>query len=689
MKTRLKTKNFSAFIRLIRSTGTVALTPALLLLSTIYPSYGASATWSASPPSGNWNIAGNWTPATIPNGPADTATFAVSGRTVLGPSASTEVNGIIFNAGASPFTITSSSVSLTISGLGITNNSGITQNFVVSPKPFGDGFIYFLNSATAGISSSFLVKGTNSASYVGTIQFYGTSSAGSANVILEGSSVAGYYGGQTSFYDSANPDNASFTLNGGAVSGGYGGDLEWYSAISNPVTGNVTLGGGAVAGANGAQMYIFSSLASSISSNFTVGGGAATSAGGAYLDFHPSTVTDVDGNFTAEGGSASGATGGSIAFDPFGDHNFNGTFTVNGGTAGGAAGGTAFIGAYLQTLTGTSNFTVNGGAVAGALGGIMACNAVDTGNRTCTANGGNGNGATGGSLDFSSCYGVSGTLVANGGTNGGSGGSIHINTTNSGSIPRVEAFGNGSVDVSGWSAGASAAGSIEGSGIIKLGSYNLTVGSNNLSTVFSGVLKDAGLYSNGPGSLTKIGVGTLTLSGANTYTGGTTVTGGTLLVSNLLGSGTGTGAVTATTSTLGGTGIISGGDVTVGSNSGPGAFLSPGDPGIGTLTIKRTLRFKRRATYNCELDSNTATADKAKAKGIAINNPAQIVLSDIGASVLPLGTVFTIIDNTAATAINGAFGNLANGSTVTLGSNNYQVSYTGGTGNDLTLTVVP
>ena len=49
-----------------------------------------------------------------------------------------------------------------------------------------------------------------------------------------------------------------------------------------------------------------------------------------------------------------------------------------------------------------------------------------------------------------------------------------------------------------------------------LGVNNLTVGSNNLSTTFSGVIQDGG-------SLTKVGRGTLILTNANTYTGGTTI----------------------------------------------------------------------------------------------------------------------------------------------------------------------
>ncbi len=63
----------------------------------------------------------------------------------------------------------------------------------------------------------------------------------------------------------------------------------------------------------------------------------------------------------------------------------------------------------------------------------------------------------------------------------------------------------------------------------------LTAGGDGTSTVFSGTLID-GTSSLG---LTKTGVGTLTLTGANTYTGGTTVTAGTLQI----GNGAGTGSI--------------------------------------------------------------------------------------------------------------------------------------------------
>ncbi len=71
------------------------------------------------------------------------------------------------------------------------------------------------------------------------------------------------------------------------------------------------------------------------------------------------------------------------------------------------------------------------------------------------------------------------------------------------------------------------------------GTPTLTVGDENASGAFSGVIQDTA----GTLSLTKISGGTLTLSGANTYAGATLVSGGTLEIQNDSGLGT-TGAGT-------------------------------------------------------------------------------------------------------------------------------------------------
>ncbi|MGA2069147.1 MAG: autotransporter-associated beta strand repeat-containing protein, partial [Thermoguttaceae bacterium] len=78
------------------------------------------------------------------------------------------------------------------------------------------------------------------------------------------------------------------------------------------------------------------------------------------------------------------------------------------------------------------------------------------------------------------------------------------------------------------SLGSARLGSLTGPGTLTLNNtasaaVALSVGNNNASTTFSGILQ-------GAGSLTKIGSGTFILSGSNTYSGGTTVSAGTLQV---------------------------------------------------------------------------------------------------------------------------------------------------------------
>jgi len=94
--------------------------------------------------------------------------------------------------------------------------------------------------------------------------------------------------------------------------------------------------------------------------------------------------------------------------------------------------------------------------------------------------------------------------------------------TNSGGIFDISGLGIGGIPSSGMTAG-----SIEGAGTFQLGSKALTVGLlNNLSTQVSGTITDGGFSGGTGGALIKVGTGTLTLTGTNTYSGGTTITAG-------------------------------------------------------------------------------------------------------------------------------------------------------------------
>jgi autotransporter-associated beta strand protein len=314
------------------------------------------------------------------------------------------------------------------------------------------------------------------------------------------------------------------------------------------------------------------------------------------------------------------------------------------------------------------------------------------GDAVITANGGLGVDSMGGQMQFDSLStAANAVLIANGGVNGGLGGRIFFLSDGGGGASRVELFGNGTLDMSNEFLKQVTIGSLEGDGLAFLGGGTLTIGGNNLTTTFTGTIQDGGGFGGSGASLTKTGTGTLNLASANTYTGGTTVSAGTLLVGNSDGSATGTGAVKVNSGSLGGGGSI-GGAVTIGTGGGGRAFLVPATSRMqATLTIQNALTLQSGATYTCTFAAkrHQARSDLVIANGVTIDGQVTINLHGSVQGTLAQGLTFTLLSDTAATPISGRFANLSDGAVVTLGGTNFQASYEGGDGNDLTLTVVP
>ena len=352
---------------------------------------------------------------------------------------------------------------------------------------------------------------------------------------------------------------------------------------------------------------------------------------------------------------------------------------------------------FIFSGAGDATFHNLGANVAGGIGGWTNFFHSRTSAENCTIinDGATVAGAFGGSTQFAidSPSAGNATLIANAGTNGGGGGSFTFYNKSTGRTARVELFGNGYLDISGHVGGTFTIGSLEGNGIVYLGRNTLSIGGNGLSTTFAGVLLP-GDPNGGPGTggLTKTNSAMLTLSGASLYTAGTTVTDGTLVATNTTGSATGTGAVFVTAGTLGGSGIIAGA-VTIGTGSGNGAVLAPAHGGNKqlTLTIQSSVTFNSDSiyTYSFRAKWNKSKIDKVIANGVTINSGATINLSGETQGHLTEGLALTLIKNTAATPIAGTFSNLPDGGIVNVNGNNLQASYSGGDGNDLTLTVVP
>jgi autotransporter-associated beta strand protein len=172
---------------------------------------------------------------------------------------------------------------------------------------------------------------------------------------------------------------------------------------------------------------------------------------------------------------------------------------------------------------------------------------------------------------------------------------------NAATIPSGAGSGNvsvaGTLDLGGFSQtinGLSGAGTVDNSS--GTGPFTLTVGDNDQTSSFSGVIQNT----TGTVALTKTGAGTLTLSNVNTYTGNTTVSSGTLLV-NGSGSLAAGSAVTVSGGTLGGNGTVNG---TVSVNS--GGTLAAG-ASVGMLTTG-TLTLNGGATNVWEINSVSGTA---------------------------------------------------------------------------------
>jgi autotransporter-associated beta strand protein len=205
-----------------------------------------SAQWNLDPISGDWNTAANWTPATVPNGSADTATFDLSNTTNVSISANTEINGIIFTpAATNPYTITASpGLTLTISGVGITNNSGIAQTLfaqgLFDPFPGDPGEIVFTHRASAG--------NVNIVTFGGSVQFSNRSTAGSATIFNDSIGSVRFFDTSTAdtafifcglmcsenFFDQSTAASATLAL----------GDEDFLSFFDQSSAGNATINGG-------------------------------------------------------------------------------------------------------------------------------------------------------------------------------------------------------------------------------------------------------------------------------------------------------------------------------------------------------------------------------------------------------------------------------------------------------------
>ncbi|MGV3532820.1 MAG: autotransporter-associated beta strand repeat-containing protein [Chthoniobacteraceae bacterium] len=116
------------------------------------------------------------------------------------------------------------------------------------------------------------------------------------------------------------------------------------------------------------------------------------------------------------------------------------------------------------------------------------------------------------------------------------------------------------------------------------------------------------------------------------------------------------------------------------------AFLRDGQDGIGTLVIG-SLTLLSDAVLAIDLHSGFLLSDQLTLTdgSLSISAGARLVLRDLGDSILPEGAEFTLLTIDSALPVDGSFDQTAWAS----GANFFEVSYTGGDGNDVVLRVIP
>ena len=323
------------------------------------------------------------------------------------------------------------------------------------------------------------------------------------------------------------------------------------------------------------------------------------------------------------------------------------------------------------TLAGGVNLTFHGGSAGGNIdyanrATLSFTGASTAGSATITTN-------LGGLTHFEQNSNAANATITNNGTvlfsNNSTAGNAAITNTNGGAVadfsPSTGPAGDRKLT----------AGSIAGVGSFVLGANELTVGGDNMSTEVSGVISGIG------GSLVKVGAGTLTLSGPNTYTGGTTINGGSLQ----LGDGGVLGSIVGDVTDNGTLAFDRGDAVTfAGAISGTGSLNQIGSGSTtltaansysgGTLLAAGTLI----AGDNSALGSGALTV-AANAAGTTLDNtPAATSLAN--AIVLNPSANLTVAGSNPLTltgAVSGDGGLTKNGaSTLILTADN---SYAGGT----------
>jgi autotransporter-associated beta strand protein len=223
---------------------------------------------------------------------------------------------------------------------------------------------------------------------------------------------------------------------------------------------------------------------------------------------------------------------------------------------------------------------------------------------------------------------------------------------------------------------------LHGTGNVTFGAFGfLKIGQAGGTSEFDGLMSGIGFTSGY--TVGKFGSGTFTMTGNNTFQNGLFIAGGTLLVN---GNEPQNPVIYMTNgATLGGSGTI--GAIT--GAAGMAGTVSPGNNGPGILTCSN-VTFTSTSTFKVELTGpNPGAGGYDQLNVMGTNTLANATLTVVPAFTTPVavGQQFIIINNDLSDANIGTFNGLPQGSTITLGNYKFSISYVGGSGNDVVLTL--
>ena len=463
----------------------------------------------------------------------------------------------------------------------------------------GQGYVATLDNVLSGAAQ--LVK-----SDLGTLVLNGNNTyAGGTRVSGGTLLVNGDQSGQTA----ANLIDASGTLGG---IGRLGGDITINGVLAPGLAtspGTLTLDGDVVLGSTATLRYRL---------------GQAGVAGGALND-----LLVVNGDLTLDGTlNVSETAGGAFGLGVYRLIDYTGALTNNGLTLGAIPGGAPV---NIQTaILGQVNLVNSGGLAVnfwdGDGLGSAGNGAIDGGSGVWTASADNWTTTTGA---MNSAYGAGDFVVF-----AGSAGAVNASSANGAILVAGMQFAADGYRLSGDGIGLGA-----GAAAIRVGDG--TALGQAFATSIDNIV-------GGAGQLVKTDLGTLILSGANTYAGGTRVSGGVLLVNGDQSGQTAANLVDAS-GTLGGVGRL-GGDITVNGVLAPGLATSP-----GTLTLDGDVVLGSTATLRYRL-GQAGVAGGALNDLLVVNGDltldGTLTVSETAGGAFGAG-VYRLIDYTGALTDNG------------------------------------